>query len=376
MMKKTCLYIILFLLTNQIFGQNKYPAVFVINGLINADTGTVQLKLLPDSGYYPKQLKSQSVKINAGKFKFSGIIPHPVAFTLTYSKITSNIFVIEAENQTLKFNVDSNGTTPVVNNIFMKEYFNEYTQASKDYVIKSDKFFSKWDSLSTIYNRKIPAEIELNLRKTQKQLYSESDSITLKYVSTHPSSYIALWKFIYLFSLFGYEDIFDATYAKFSSDLQNSYAGKELANELKVARKLQIGKAFPPFACVDINNKKVDSIKLFKAKYTLIDFWYSNCSPCIAQFATLKSMYDNYHIKGFNIVGISTDKLKYKNNWKHVIKKFELPWIQYIDIGGDKTQTLSINKFPTNFLIDAEGKIITKDISLAELEKLLELNIK
>ena len=36
----------------------------------------------------------------------------------------------------------------------------------------------------------------------------------------------------------------------------------------------------------------------------------------------------------------------------------------------------SINKFPTNFLLDSEGKIIKRDIPQEELEKFLEENLK
>jgi hypothetical protein len=49
----------------------------------------------------------------------------------------------------------------------------------------------------------------------------------------------------------------------------------------------------------------------------------------------------------------------------------KLIWQQYWDMNGKNTKSLSINAFPTNFLIDNGGKIIAKNISMEKLEELL-----
>ncbi len=113
-----------------------------------------------------------------------------------------------------------------------------------------------------------------------------------------------------------------------------------------------------------------------KKKYTLIDFWYSNCSPCIGQFADLKTIYEKYKGQGFEIIGISADKVKDKQNWQNIINKHQLIWPQYWDINGQETSKLSINTFPTNFLLDSEGKIIKKNIRPVELAEFLSENMK
>jgi len=84
---------------------------------------------------------------------------------------------------------------------------------------------------------------------------------------------------------------------------------------------------------------------------------------------------DAYH-KGFEIVGISVDKATEKKNWEETIVNEKLIWQQYWDINGKDADRLSINMFPTNFLIDNTGKIIAKNISLGELEEVLSRSLK
>lgn len=134
---------------------------------------------------------------------------------------------------------------------------------------------------------------------------------------------------------------------------------------------LTVGKYFPLIQCTDLNSKPF-TLDLFKNnKYTLVDFWYSGCGPCRAQFKSLKNLYKLFSNKGFEIVGISVDSGKDKKKWEDIIMNDKLIWQQYWDKDGKESHRLSITAFPTNFLIDNSGKIIAKNIALGELEKLL-----
>jgi len=107
--------------------------------------------------------------------------------------------------------------------------------------------------------------------------------------------------------------------------------------------------------------------------FHLVDFWFSGCAPCRAQFNTLKELYSQYSNKGFEIVGISNDKDK--KEWGKAIIDEKLSWQQYWDMNRKDTHRLSINVFPSNFLIDSKGKIIAKNISLEALDELLSRDL-
>ena len=89
-----------------------------------------------------------------------------------------------------------------------------------------------------------------------------------------------------------------------------------------------------------------------------------------------KELYEKYKDKNFSIISISTDRTQDIENWKKVIAKNNITWQNLLDENGNISKKYSINKFPTNFLLDSEGKIIKRDIPQEELEKFLEENLK
>ncbi|ULT23588.1 TlpA family protein disulfide reductase [Sphingobacterium sp. E70] len=134
-----------------------------------------------------------------------------------------------------------------------------------------------------------------------------------------------------------------------------------------------------PFPLITLKDQKNEPQKLTipKNKIVLVDFWFSNCRPCLAAFPKLISLYDHYKDKGFEIIGISTDQTKRIDNWKKAIQEQNLPWKQFLDENGTITSSsMYIRMFPTAILIDRKGNIINKKISLSDLEDYLikELN--
>jgi len=90
----------------------------------------------------------------------------------------------------------------------------------------------------------------------------------------------------------------------------------------------------------------------------------------------LKELYNKYHSKGFEIQAIAAEQTKYVDQTKQVIEKYELPWLNALDENRTFSNANKITSFPTSYLVDHEGKIIQKDISLEELEKFLTINLK
>ena len=371
-MKKIYLMILIgFCFCYNLYAQKAVLSPFTIEGYINADSGTVQLIRFSDTSFYPKGIHSLSTQVKNGRFSFQGYLPYPQGFELLYSSsYLSSLFVIEKGIQSIIINIDSNQTTPDVRNQVMKEPA-EVKNLRNTLTAKMNLLYHNWDSLNKVYQRKLPKNIELDLRAKQNAYYTESDQNLLKYVTAYPNSYLAFWKFIRLSSFSGHEKIFDSIFNQLSDSLKNTHAGRVLSKNLNIGSILGMGKRFPSLNSINNQGKNLDNGNFLKNQYTLIDFWYSNCGPCIAQFPTFKNLYEKYKGSGFEIVGVSTDKEKYKTDWQNAIKKYKLLWPQYWDINGLESTKMSINAFPTNFLLDKQGVIIRKNISPVELEEFL-----
>jgi len=347
---------------------------FKIDGVINADTGTVYLDFY--SEYIPNKVKELEAKVVKNRFSISGYISEPQAAIILFdNRYMSSDFIIEKGFQTISINTDSTRKVPaIVNNTMINEYPN-YAAFFKELNMKRDIFNQKYDSLYKLNHYQLPKAIKLNHDKEDDNLYEEGNRLLLRYTEKNPTSKIAFWTLIRKIG-WGYEPIFDSIYNAFSSELKNGYAGKVLQTKLENGKQLSKGNQFPFLQCVNRNNEKFSSTLFLKNKLTLVDFWYSGCGPCRAQFNKLKELYSQFSNKGFEIVGISIDKDTDKKKWEDIIINEKLCWQQYWDVNGKEVRKLSITSFPTNFLIDDGGKIIAKNISLEELEELLSRSFK
>ena len=113
-----------------------------------------------------------------------------------------------------------------------------------------------------------------------------------------------------------------------------------------------------------------------KNKYILLDFWASWCGPCMMEVPHLKTAYDKYHKKGFEIYAVSLDQNR--ENWEKAIKDKKMNWLHVSNVKYWDTQSrndYAVNSIPANFLIDCStGKIVAKGLRGAALEeKLAEL---
>ena len=374
-MKKYCvLFLMSFFIISNSFGQIDKQFYFQINGTINTDTGTVSLRFY--SEYIPNKTSELEGRVEHHKFSISGYIPESQAvFILLDDRYLSDDFIIEKGIQTISINIDSTRIVPVVLNNTMINEYPRYASFFKQQKIKNNLYDQKRASLETLYNRNLPTAIKLTLKKEDDKLYEESNKLLLRYTEKNPSSIIAFWVLIRKMG-WGYEPIFDSIYNSFSSELKNGYAGRVLNKMLENGKQLSIANQFPSLQCVNRNNEKFSSAIFLKTKLTLVDFWYSGCGPCRAQFNRLKELYSQFSNKGFEIVGISVDRDTDKKKWEDIIIKDKLIWQQYWDVNGAETKKLSIDAFPTNFLIDSTGKIIAKNIALEALNELLSKSLK
>lgn len=113
----------------------------------------------------------------------------------------------------------------------------------------------------------------------------------------------------------------------------------------------------------------------FAGKVVLVDFWATWCGPCIAEIPNMKTEYEKYHAKGFEVVGISLDEDRAE------VEKFvadnEIPWpIIFAGKGWQDpiAQFYGISGIPQLVLIGRDGNVITLDVRGEKLgEKLAEL---
>ena len=110
----------------------------------------------------------------------------------------------------------------------------------------------------------------------------------------------------------------------------------------------------------DTLDKKV-VVSALPFKIAILDFWASWCGPCkLEAKTTLQPLYEKYKDKGLEIIGISTDESPEK--WKKAVSKEKIPWVSLIDEQKKYKNLLQVKYLPTIFVINAEQKIIAKNL--------------
>jgi peroxiredoxin len=140
----------------------------------------------------------------------------------------------------------------------------------------------------------------------------------------------------------------------------------------KIKLNIGIGKPVKEFALTSLTGEPV-SVAKYKGKVVLLDFWATWCSPCVHEMPNVKKIYDQYHAKGFEIIGISLDNAKEKLT--EYIKTQNIQWlITFSGKGwGDDTAALyGVRSIPSTWVLDKKGMLRYFGIRGDELGKAIE----
>ncbi len=144
-----------------------------------------------------------------------------------------------------------------------------------------------------------------------------------------------------------------------------------LKERVDVLKNTQIGMRFTDITQNDTTGQPL-SISDVTGEYVLIDFWASWCGPCRAANPDLVKIYQDYHDKGFEIVGVSLDRNEQK--WEQAIVDDNLTWYQMSDLQGWQNAgaaAYAIRSIPQSVLLDNQGFIVQKNLQPEELRAFL-----
>lgn len=112
-----------------------------------------------------------------------------------------------------------------------------------------------------------------------------------------------------------------------------------------------------------------------RGKVTLVNFWATSCTTCVAEMPKIASTHEKYRARGYDTlaVAMSYDPPSYVVNYAQTRK---LPFNVAIDNTGAVAKAWGdIQITPTTFIVNKRGEIVKRYVGepdFAELHKLIE----
>ncbi|WP_207534540.1 TlpA disulfide reductase family protein [Desertivirga arenae] len=322
--------------------------------------------------------KTDSTLIKDGSFSFSGNVKEPGSSYLIINPKGMGIRQRNLQSLTLylepgKITITSPDSLPnakIAGGVINKD--NESLQK----LLKPVK--DKMDILNKEYAEAAPEkkksdEFVKSLQARYAVLEDEQKVIQKAFIKSHPSSALSLFTVKEIAGAVPDVSQIEPLFNSLSASVRASAAGKAYAEELIKLKTVAVGAMAPEFSLPDTLGKQV-SLRDFRGKYVLIDFWASWCGPCRAENPNVVKAFNAYKSKGFEILGVSLDQPNAKDRWMKAIHDDGLTWTQLSDLKGWKSEAAalySVRAIPQNFLVDPSGKIVATNVRGEELEKTL-----
>ncbi len=316
-----------------------------------------------------------SVKILKNKFTFTGNVSEPEVHLIQVKDLQGKVAII-LEPGTITVDIDKEnlsqsiigGTlnnndlqkfneSAMIINHKMQKYQQDNTALMQEAQIKNDE----------VTINKIMADFEI--------MRAEMMSLSIDYPEKNPKSFLSILMLDNMFNQPNYDiDKINSDYEKLDISLKNLKSGKSLKSKIDQFKSIKIGGFAPDFSGPSPDGKTI-SLKQSLGKVTIIDFWASWCGPCRKENPSVVALYNEFHSKGLNIIGVSLDKDK--NKWIDAIDKDKLTWPQISNLKywTDPIAVMyNVKSIPATFILDASGKIVATNLRGDQLRaKIIEL---
>jgi cytochrome c biogenesis protein CcmG/thiol:disulfide interchange protein DsbE len=119
--------------------------------------------------------------------------------------------------------------------------------------------------------------------------------------------------------------------------------------------RLAVGEAAPDPSLPKLDEPGNGSLKEYRGKWVLVNFWASWCIPCRDEAPALEKFQHEHAGKTFTVVGIDTQDIS--DDGAKFAKEYGISYPLLHDGNGDDSHEFGTTGVPENYLLEPNGKL-------------------
>ncbi len=308
-------------------------------------------------------------------FKFEGKVDNPKLWSISANSVNGSMPII-VENDMIniafdKDNIDNTVISGTRSNELLANYFADLRELANKRAKSIGQFRTTDDP--AVKKQAEQNVVDINL---------EQSKLPFKYMSDFKDSTFPL---VLINDMLNNKDAdlnkLSASLQALDGDVKSSPFGQLVNNKLENIRKqraassaTEIGNKAPEFTAPTPEGQQL-ALKDVLGKVTIVDFWAAWCGPCRRENPNVVKVYEKYHDKGLEIIGVSLDgttRQKYpKASLLKAIEQDNLTWHQVSNLSyfnDPVARKYNISSIPATFILDENGVIVAKNLRGPQLE--------
>lgn len=368
MQKLSYLFIIGFVLLSSACSQSKEkPGNFSVKGNIKNYTGlALQLSEVTTTGL--KFIDSTLVDAK-GNFEFKNSVSHATFAIIGFSNTAIVLLLDSGATTTLSIDAKTPEAYGVSGSL-ENEQLRQIILMNNKYMLQVNQLERKYTEAAQ--QKTMSVEMENNIKTEYQSLMDARTNELKEKTLSIESGLVPYFVTNFLMPEADFE-FFNRVDEKFYNRYTDSKYAQDLHNRVLKLKGTATGQQVADIVLQDPYGKTI-ALSSLRGKYVLIDFWASWCGPCRRENPNVVKMYQKYKDRGFDVYSVSLDDNK--DAWMKAINADQLLWPNHVsDLqkwNSSVVPQFNIESIPFTMLIDAEGKIIGKNLRGEVLEQKLK----
>ena len=288
-----------------------------ISGAKQGEKISLVYPILKDGVWYERELKTTIVD---GAFIFEGEINATTNAYLLFENMDEVDLFIEPRRMTISlergrpYDYSMRGLSVWPQQKECREFLGDMPrliyEKSRDVQTLNEEWMKAYEMKSELADSLM--QEFYSVVRDYKTLAAKELDLKLEFIVSHPENAISPYL---LYGVAGVQHADVGTilsiYESLSEQNKNSILGQMAKRKIDIISVDTGGavgdKAFDFNRCGTDGTSVQMADVLADGEYLLLDFWASWCQPCLQQIPDVQRVYEKYHPKGLNIIGISSD---------------------------------------------------------------------